>query len=378
MSAITVTGQVTVTGQIQFVSGSFSAPSKAVILSPADTSTHVALAGPITYANGGGATSYKVYLDASATPITPTTLVQNSAATTYTPSLTYSLKYWCRVDAVNAAGTTTGDIFSFTAVVPYSVDFFLGFEGLSVGTPTGAQLASARTTSIASGSWVNPSLTSRAAGDIAIDTNQMNAYTPADVDGTDLPGTGTRALVFAQELDSVYIQQNLPTGNWSQVDISGNITIGGIGGSGVSLDMINLSNSAGGYFVFQTNASFKAQAHGDYPGGSQTSASTSSPDNTAINPDGGTLTITADTVYQFRMNALKGGICTLKIYDSAGTSLLKTLKIDLTTTDKIAYWSSIRFGRTDAHGTATVSNMRFDNIRMILSTTTTPEVVSGP
>jgi len=378
MSAITITGQIIATGQMQFTSGSFAVPAKAVIVSPVDESTHVPITGPIVFANGGGAASYKVYLDASATPITPTTLVQNSAATSYVPSLTYSLKYWCRVDAVNSAGTTTGDIFSFDAVVPYEVDFFLGFEGLSVGTPTGADLASARTTSVASGSWVNPSITSRVGGDVAIDTNQMNAYTPADIDATDLPGTGTRALVIAQELDNVYVLQNLPTGNWSQVDISGNISIGSIGGSGVSLDMVNLGNSAGGYFVFQTNASFKAQAHGDYPGGSQTSASTSSPDNTAINPDGGTLTITADTVYQFRMNALKGGICTLKIYDSAGTSLLKTLKIDLTTTDKIAYWSSIRFGRTDAHGTATVSNMRFDNIRMILSTTTTPEVVSGP
>jgi hypothetical protein len=83
-------------------------------------------------------------------------------------------------------------------------------------------------------------------------------------------------------------------------------------------DVVHLNNSVGGYFVFQTNASFQAQAHGDYPGGSQTSASISSPNNISINPSGGTLSIAADTAYQFRMNAIKAGICTLKIYDATG------------------------------------------------------------
>lgn len=378
MSAIVLSGQVEISGQMQMTSGSFAAPAKAVVTSPADLASHVPIAGPIAYVNGGGATSYKVYLDASPTPITPTTLVQNSTATSYVPTLDYSTKYWCRVDAVNAAGTTTGDVFSFDSVVPYSVDFFLGFEGLSVGTPTGADIAGARVTSAASGSWVNPTITSVAAGDVAIDANQMNAYTPADVDGTIYPGTGTRALVVAQEFNNVFLHQALPTGNWAQVDISGCITIGAVGASFVALDLVNLSNSLGGFFVFQTNATLKAQAHGDYPGSSQTSASTSSPDNTALNPDGGTLSITPDAVYQFRMNAIKAGICSLKIYNSTGETLLRTLKIDLSLTEKNAYWTFIRFGRTDAHGTAIPGNARFDNIRIILSTTTTPEVVSGP
>lgn len=378
VDAITMSGQMTLTGQQQMVSGSFSAPSKAIPVYPTDLASHVPAAGPITFVNGGGATSYKVYLDASATSITPTTLAQDSALTSYTPSLTYAAKYWCRIDAVNSTGTTTGDIYSFDVVTPYSVDYFQGFEGLSVGTPSGADLGGVDTVSSASGTWGNPTITSRVSGDVSIAASQLDMYTPAEIDASYFVGTGTRALVIAQELDSVYVHQAFPTGNWSQVDVSGVIKVGSIASTYVILDLIHIANASGGYFVFQTNASFQAQAHGDYPGGSQTSASTSSPNNISINPSGGTLSIAADTAYQFRMNAIKAGICTLKIYNAAGDTLLKTMKVDLSTTDKDAYWSYIRIGRTDAHGTAAVANMTIDNLRIILSTSTTPEKVSGP
>jgi hypothetical protein len=57
---------------------------------------------------------------------------------------------------------------------------FPGFEGLRWHFD-GAQLAGGPP--LWPRGMVDPTLTSRVAGDIAIDANQMNAYTPADVDG---------------------------------------------------------------------------------------------------------------------------------------------------------------------------------------------------
>lgn len=376
--AISIAGQVTMTGQHQMVSGSFESPGKAVVTSHIDGQTGAGLTEPIEYLNGGGATSFKVYLDASETAITPTTLVQDSAATSYVPTLAYSTKYWCRVDSANSTGTTTGDVFSFDSMVPLSVDFMLDFEGMTVGTPAAADFATARTVSDASGSWPDFVISSFASGDVAIAASNMDMRTDAEIDAEYFTGAGSRSLVIAQEKENVYLDQVFPTGNWAQVDVSGVISIGTIGSTFCTLDVVFLGNTEGGFFVFQTNATFKAQAHGDYPGTSQTSASTSTPDNSAINPDGGTLSLTPDTVYQFRMNAIKAGICTLKIYNETGETLLRTLKIDLTSTEKDAYWNRLRIGRTDAHGDSAVANMRFDNVRVRLSTTTTPEIVSGP
>jgi hypothetical protein len=83
-------------------------PNKPVSPSPANGSTDLdPTSTTVSWANGGGATSYDVYING--------VFQVNQAGTSYNPgTLTSFASYTWRVDAVNAAGTTTGDTWSFT------------------------------------------------------------------------------------------------------------------------------------------------------------------------------------------------------------------------------------------------------------------------
>ena len=86
-------------------------PSKAISPGPASGATRISAASPIlSWANGGGATSYNVYFNGA--------YAGNTAGTTFTPGpLSYLTTYTWRVDAVNSCGVTTGDTWSFTTVI---------------------------------------------------------------------------------------------------------------------------------------------------------------------------------------------------------------------------------------------------------------------
>jgi len=99
--------------------GNPAAPAKAITPDPADS----AVAGAdfsdwtLGWADGGGATSYQVYLGDS--PVT-LNLVTTTSGTSHTIPvgspfrnyLFYRPAYW-RVDSVNVTGTTTGDVWTF-------------------------------------------------------------------------------------------------------------------------------------------------------------------------------------------------------------------------------------------------------------------------
>jgi hypothetical protein len=88
-------------------------PSKAASPDPADNALDVVIDKIISWADGGGSTSYDVYFGTSSPPAS----IGNQAGTTYDPGvLEYETEYFWRIDAVNVVGTTAGDEWSFTTI----------------------------------------------------------------------------------------------------------------------------------------------------------------------------------------------------------------------------------------------------------------------
>jgi hypothetical protein len=93
-------------------------PNEPTAPTPADRATGQALDVALTWQNGGGASSYDVYLDTANPPMTRVAASQTE--TSYTPpsSLGYATTYFWRIDATNAVGTTPGEVWSFTTLAP--------------------------------------------------------------------------------------------------------------------------------------------------------------------------------------------------------------------------------------------------------------------
>lgn len=121
-------------------------PSKPTNPTPDNEATDIKLSyATISWEDGGGATSYDVYFGTESGNLS---LIDSGVTeTSYSMpiSLAYSNSYYWRIDAVNGAGTTTGDEWYFVAVIfkpPISSGLsFTGDptdenDGLS-GTPTG-------------------------------------------------------------------------------------------------------------------------------------------------------------------------------------------------------------------------------------------------
>jgi len=88
-----------------------SAPGAASSPSPANGATAVSLTADLSWTAGSGATSHNVYFGTAS----PGTSRGNQAATTYdTGTMAVSTVYYWRIDEVNAYGTTTGTVWSFT------------------------------------------------------------------------------------------------------------------------------------------------------------------------------------------------------------------------------------------------------------------------
>ncbi|MCG3141137.1 MAG: Hercynine oxygenase [Anaerolineae bacterium] len=89
-------------------------PSKATSPSPSNGATGQSINTDVSWSNGGGATSYDVYFGTDSTPDSGE-YKGNQSGTSYDPgTLAYSTTYYWRIDAKNSAGTTTGDVWSFT------------------------------------------------------------------------------------------------------------------------------------------------------------------------------------------------------------------------------------------------------------------------
>ena len=93
-------------------------PGPAQSPDPGNGSTGVFITTDISWQNGGGATSYKVYFGTDATPDSGE-FRQTQISNGYDPGgLSYNTTYYWRIDSVNAGGTTTGSVWSFTTKLP--------------------------------------------------------------------------------------------------------------------------------------------------------------------------------------------------------------------------------------------------------------------
>lgn len=94
------------------------APDKAVNPTPSNNRQDIPVDQNISWSNGGGANSYDVYFGVSPT-LGGGDFQENQVATSFTPgAMEYNQTYYWRIDSVNAYGTTTGDVWSFSTEQP--------------------------------------------------------------------------------------------------------------------------------------------------------------------------------------------------------------------------------------------------------------------
>ena len=94
-------------------------PGQASNPTPANGVTDVALTQDLSWDPVSGATSYDVYFGT----VSPGTFQGNQIGTTFdTGTMSTNTTYYWRIDAKNAGGTTTGDVWSFTTQTPPSPD----------------------------------------------------------------------------------------------------------------------------------------------------------------------------------------------------------------------------------------------------------------
>jgi hypothetical protein len=90
-------------------------PPKATSPAPPNTATGISTIPMLSWAASQGATGYDVYVGQSSLA----TVSSNQASTAYAPgTLAATTTYMWRVDAKNSAGTTTGDVWTFTTAAP--------------------------------------------------------------------------------------------------------------------------------------------------------------------------------------------------------------------------------------------------------------------
>ncbi|MHC4395700.1 MAG: LamG domain-containing protein, partial [Planctomycetota bacterium] len=101
-------------------------PGQASNPSPADSATDVSIDADLSWTAGSGSTSSDVYFGTTS----PGAFQGNQTATTYEPgTMSNDTTYYWRIDEVNAAGTTTGTVWSFTTVASGPTSLFSdGFE----------------------------------------------------------------------------------------------------------------------------------------------------------------------------------------------------------------------------------------------------------
>ena len=121
-----VDGWTTSTGDCRcYVYGDKPLPSKPINPTPANEATEVDFSGfTLSWVNGGGATSYDVYIGASGSLVEVSTGQSGTSYVTNIDEVPYNQVIYWRVDAVNSVGTTTGDTWNFdarpgAAITPY-------------------------------------------------------------------------------------------------------------------------------------------------------------------------------------------------------------------------------------------------------------------
>lgn len=195
-------------------------PNKPVNPSPTNGATNQSRTVDLSWQDGGGASSYDVYFGTN--PI-PSDNKGNQTSTSYDPgTLVYNEKYFWRIDVVNAAGTTPGDIWDFTVTsepsyssIPYST----GFESGSLDDY-----------------WL---------------TKNANSFGRVKVTSSNLPHTGSYHLTMDVTTNSNYCLNEA----WLHVDLSGKTAVNlnfwwkDFGDETHAEDGIYFSDNSGGSFI---------------------------------------------------------------------------------------------------------------------------------
>ncbi|MHC4500039.1 MAG: fibronectin type III domain-containing protein, partial [Planctomycetota bacterium] len=104
----------TTTGNVWSFTTIVAPPGQATNPDPADTATDVSTDADLSWTAGTGSTSSDVYFGTTS----PGTFQGNQTATTFDPgAMSNDTTYYWRIDEINAAGTTTGNVWSFTTIV---------------------------------------------------------------------------------------------------------------------------------------------------------------------------------------------------------------------------------------------------------------------
>lgn len=93
--------------------GTQTLPDKATSPSPASGAT-VSAPSSLSWSNGGGATSYRVFFGTDSTPDNGENKGTQTGTTFTPPTLTAGTTYYWKINPINAAGEKTGDVWSFT------------------------------------------------------------------------------------------------------------------------------------------------------------------------------------------------------------------------------------------------------------------------
>jgi hypothetical protein len=111
-----------------------SPPGQATNPSPADGATDVSVDADLSWTAGSGADSHDVYFGTNPTPGAGE-FKGNQPETTYDPgTMANSTTYYWRIDEVNAGGTTTGVVWSFTTEAAACVASTTHVESVVCGT----------------------------------------------------------------------------------------------------------------------------------------------------------------------------------------------------------------------------------------------------
>ena len=92
-----------------------TAPGKTFNPSPANSASDVSITADLGWSAGSNATNYDVYFGTA----NPPPFAANVSVVSYQlPVANYSTQYYWRIDAINAVGRATGDLWSFTTAAP--------------------------------------------------------------------------------------------------------------------------------------------------------------------------------------------------------------------------------------------------------------------
>jgi hypothetical protein len=89
-----------------------SAPTKAVVPSPADNAANVSILTDLSWMGIPGATSHNVYFGTSSSPA----FVSNQTEATFDPGILDFTTYYWRIDEIVGPNTVTGDLWTFSTV----------------------------------------------------------------------------------------------------------------------------------------------------------------------------------------------------------------------------------------------------------------------